>query len=103
MDVTTTTDVDADATMAPAYLEETATVGFGLSFFSHAAVDAATDSSVEATAAVVAVVQTTALTLAAIAASGLSSFSSSVAAATITVAANSLHCQWVLFEPIGFS
>lgn len=42
MDVTTTTDVDADAAIM--YLEEIATAGFGLSFSSHAAVDVVMDS-----------------------------------------------------------
>ena len=88
MDVTTITDVDvdADATTAPDYLEETAVAGSGLFSSYHAA---AMDPLVETIVVVVAVAMTLAPTLAAIAASGLSSFSSSVAAATITVAANS--------------
>ncbi len=89
MDVTTTTDVDVAADAALAYLEETTIAGFGLSFFSHAVADVVMDSLVETTAVDVDAVLTTAPAGAAIAASGLLFFFSSVAAATITVAANS--------------
>lgn len=87
MDVTTTTDVDATIM----YLEETATAGFGSSFSSHAAVDVVMDSLVETITvdADVDVVQIPFPTLVVIVASGLLFFFSSVAAATITVAANS--------------
>lgn len=90
MDVTTTTDVDVAADAALMYWEETVTAGSGLFFSSHAAVDVVMDSLVETTTAVdVDAVLTIAPAGVAIAASGLLFFFSSVAAATITVAANS--------------
>lgn len=84
MDVTTTTtDVDADA--APVYSEATAVAGFGLFSSSHAAetvqaYSATTDADVTVT------MTTDAVTIPGF---GLLSFSSSVVAATTTVAANS--------------
>ena len=70
-------------------MEETAIAGFGLSFFSHAAVDVVTDSLVETTTVDADVFQIPIQTLVVIAVFGLSFFFSSVAAATTTVAANS--------------
>ena len=95
-----TTDVDVAADAALVYLEEIAVAGFGLFFFQHA-VDAAMDFQVEIPVADADVITT--LLLVTTHVSGLLFFFSSVAAATITVAANSQHCQWVLYEPIGFS
>lgn len=91
MKTTTDVDVDVAADAALVYLEEIATAGFGLSFSSHAAVEAVIASLVEtiAVAADADVVQIPLPALVVIAASGLLFFFSSVAAATTTVAANS--------------
>ncbi len=90
-------DVDADAAIPTVYLVVTAVVGSGSSFSSPAA-ETALDSSV-ITADVDADVTTITTPVHGF---GSLSFSSSVAAATTTVAANSYPRQWVHSEPIGF-
>ena len=78
----------ADAATTLVYSEVTPTVGFGLSFFFSAVTDVtAPDYSAETDAVADVTVMTNAV--ATTAGSGSSSCSSSVAAATITVAANS--------------
>ena len=76
----------ADAATTPVYSVVTATVGFGLLFFFSAVTDVTVPAYSAETDADVTVMTTADATTAGF---GLSSCSSSVAAATITVAANS--------------